>query len=49
MPVAPGHRSYLPPFLAGGLAIGTLIFDTISPLQFAVAVLCVVVVLIAAT
>jgi class 3 adenylate cyclase len=49
MPVAPGYRSSLPPFLAGALAIGIFIFDTFSPLQFAVAVLYVVVVLIAAT
>jgi class 3 adenylate cyclase len=45
----PMHRSALLPFLAGALAIGIFIFDTVSPLQFAVAVLYVVVVLIAAT
>lgn len=45
----PMHRSALLPFVAGALAIGIFIFDTVSPLQFAVAVLYVVVVLIAAT
>jgi adenylate cyclase len=39
----------LVPFTAGALAIGIFIFDTVSPLQFAVAVLYAVVVLIAAT
>jgi class 3 adenylate cyclase len=43
------HRSSLLLFVAGALAIGIFIFDTVSPLQFAVAVLYVVVVLIAAT
>jgi len=43
------HRSALLPFVAGALAIGIFIFDTVSPLQFAVAVLYVVVALIAAT
>ena len=47
MPAAP--RSFLIPSLIGALAIGIFIFDTVSPLQFAVAVLYVVVVLIAAT
>jgi adenylate cyclase len=37
------------PFAAGALAIGIFIFDTVSPLQFAVAVLYVVVVFMAAT
>ena len=37
------------PFVAIGLGIGIFIFDTVSPLQFAVAVLYVVVVLVAAT
>jgi adenylate cyclase len=41
--------SYLPPFVAGALAVGIFIIDTIAPLQFAVAVLYVVVVLLAAT
>lgn len=46
----PMHRSAaLLPFAAGALAVGIFIFDTFSPLQFAVAVLYVVVVLIAAT
>jgi class 3 adenylate cyclase len=43
------NRSPLLPFTAGTLAIGIFIFDTLSPLQFAVAVLYVVVVLIAGT
>jgi class 3 adenylate cyclase len=37
------------PFVAVALGIGIFIFDTVSPLQFAVAVLYVVVVLVAAT
>src|SRR3954465_3823520 len=37
------------PYVAAVLAIGIFIFDTLSPLQFAVAVLYVVVVLIAGT
>ena len=49
MPIAPRHRSFLIAFLAAALAIGIFIFDTVSPLQFAVAVLYVVVVSIAAT
>jgi adenylate cyclase len=47
--VAPGHRSLPLALLIGALAVGIFIFDTISPLQFAVAVLYAVVVLIAAT
>jgi class 3 adenylate cyclase len=43
------RRSILVPAVAGALAIGIFAFDTLSPLQFAVAVLYVVVVLIAAT
>jgi class 3 adenylate cyclase len=42
-------RLPLVPLVAGGLAVGIFIFDTFSPLQFAVAVLYAVVVLIAAT
>jgi class 3 adenylate cyclase len=42
-------RSSLLPYVAAALAVGIFIFDTISPLQFAVAVLYVVVVLIAAS
>jgi hypothetical protein len=49
MSLAPWLRSALLPSVAGLLAIGIFIFDTLSPLQFAVAVLYVVVVLIAAT
>jgi len=49
MSLAPWLRSALLPSVAGLLAIGIFIFDTFSPLQFAVAVLYVVVVLIAAT
>src|SRR5258706_9081374 len=49
MLVALRQRSFLPPIIAGALAIGIFVFDTVSPLQFAVAVLYVVVVLIAAT
>src|SRR6187431_2663967 len=41
--------SSLLPYVAAALAVGIFIFDTISPLQFAVAVLYVVVVLIAAS
>jgi class 3 adenylate cyclase len=43
------NKSSLLPFVAGALAAGIFIFDTLSPLQFAVAVLYVVVVLIAAS
>jgi adenylate cyclase len=43
------QRSVLPRFLAFALAIGVFVFDALSPLEFAVAVLYVVVVLIAAT
>src|SRR5258706_6249739 len=49
MLVALRQRSFLPPIIAGALAIGIFVFDTMSPLQFAVAVLYVVVVLIVAT
>src|SRR5882762_8127951 len=49
MLVALRQRSFLPPIIAGALAIGIFVFDTVSPLQFAVAVLYVVVVLIVAT
>jgi class 3 adenylate cyclase len=41
-------RRPLAPFVAGALAIGIFVFDTISPLEFAVAVLYAVVVLVAA-
>src|SRR3954469_5477556 len=37
------------PFVAGGVAIGIFVYDTVSPLQFAVGVLYVVVVSVAAT
>jgi class 3 adenylate cyclase len=43
------QRSILPRFLAFVLAVGVFVFDTLSPLQFAVAVLYAVVVLIAAS
>jgi class 3 adenylate cyclase len=43
------QKSVLPRFLAFALAIGVFVFDALSPLEFAVAVLYVVVVLIAAT
>jgi class 3 adenylate cyclase len=49
MLVVPKQRFLLWPFVAGALGIGIFIFDSISPLEFAVAVLYVVVVLIAAT
>jgi class 3 adenylate cyclase len=42
-------KSALLPFAAGALAVGIFVFDTFSPLQFAVAVLYVVVILIVAT
>jgi len=45
----PAISSVLAPLAAAALALGIFIFDTLSPLQFAVAVLYVVVVLIAAT
>jgi len=45
----PTISSALAPLVAAALALGIFIFDTLSPLQFAVAVLYVVVVLIAAT
>ena len=44
MPITPTPRLPLLPLAAAALAIGIFIFDTISPLQFAVAVLYVVVV-----
>jgi class 3 adenylate cyclase len=47
--VAPGQRSSLLPLLVGAPALGIFVFDTLSPLHFAVAVLYAVVVLIAAT
>jgi adenylate cyclase len=43
------HKPSPVPFVVVALAIGIFIFDTVSPLQFAVAVLYAVVVLIAAT
>jgi adenylate cyclase len=43
------QKSALLPIAAGALAIGIFVFDTMSPLQFAVAVLYVVVILIVAT
>jgi len=43
------QRSILLRFLAFVLAVGVFVFDTLSPLQFAVAVLYAVVVLIAAS
>jgi class 3 adenylate cyclase len=47
--VTPGQKSSLQPLLIGALAIGIFIFDTLSPLHFAIAVLYAVVVLIAAS
>ena len=49
MPITPVPRFPLLPLAAAALAIGIFIFDTLSPLQFAVAVLYVVVVFMAAT
>jgi class 3 adenylate cyclase len=49
MPITPRPNFPLLPLAAAALAIGIFIFDTLSPLQFAVAVLYVVVVFIAAT
>src|SRR4051812_9095910 len=46
--LSPMHGSFLLPFVAGTLGIGIFIFDTVCPLQFAIAVLYVVV-LMAAT
>jgi class 3 adenylate cyclase len=48
-PLASIHRSRVLPYAGGALGIGIFVFDTLSPLEFAVAVLYVVVVLIAAT
>ena len=47
--VVPEQRLPLWPLLAAALGIGIFIFDSISPLEFAVAVLYIIVVLIAAT
>jgi class 3 adenylate cyclase len=47
--IAPGQTSSLLPLLVGALALGIFVFDTVSPLHFAVAVLYAVVVLVAAT
>ena len=49
MPITAVPRLPLLPLAAAALAIGIFIFDTLSPLQFAVAVLYVVVVFMAAT
>ena len=49
MPITPTPRLPLLPLAAAALAIGIFIFDTLSPMQFAVAVLYVVVVFMAAT
>lgn len=48
MPLTPKGRFPLLPLAAAALAIGIFIFDTLSPLQFAVAVLYIVVVFMAA-
>jgi hypothetical protein len=49
MLVVPKQQFPLWPFLAGALGIGIFIFDSISPLEFAVAVLYMIVAPIAAT
>ena len=49
MAITPMPRFPLLPLAAAALAIGIFIFDTVSPLQFAVAVLYIVVVFMAAT
>src|SRR3954454_11796414 len=49
MSITPRRRFPVLPVAAAALAIGIFIFDTLSPLQFAVAVLYIVVVFMAAT